>query len=110
MLNVHDGYLQFIVCDIFEFQNNQRPDYFDELFYPVSENGVIKSSSNKKLKLSFRKIKLGIHSLSYVEPNTWKRRPDILKSGTSVNSFKHYIKEYFLKKLGIVELDIYSYT
>ena len=27
-----------------------------------------------------------------------------------VNSFKHYITEYFLKKLGNVEANIYSYT
>ena len=33
-----------------------------------------------------------------------------MKSASSVNSFKHYIKEYFLKKLGNVEADIYSYT
>ena len=39
-------------------------------------------------------------------PNTWNSLPDNLKSATSVNSFKHYIKEYFLKKLGDVEADI----
>ena len=42
--------------------------------------------------------------------NTWNSLPDNLKSATSVNSFKHYIKEYFLKKLGNVEADIYSCT
>ena len=31
-----------------------------------------------------------------------------MKSATSVNTFKHYIKDYFLKKLGNVEADIYS--
>ena len=34
-LNVHDRYLQFIVSDIFEFQNDQCPDYFNEIFCPV---------------------------------------------------------------------------
>ena len=92
-LNVHDRYLHFI-----------------EIFCPVGENGVITRSSNKKLKLPFRKTKLGIQSLSYVGPNTWKSFPDNLKSATSVNSFKHRIKEYFLKKLGNAEADIYSYT
>ena len=109
-LNVHDRYLQFIVSDIFKFQNDQCPDYFNEIFCPVGENGVITRSSNKKLKLPFRKTKLGIQSLSYVGPNTWKSFPDNLKSATSVNSFKHYIKKYFLKKLGNAEADIYSYT
>ena len=89
---------------------DQCPDYFDELFCHVGENGVITRSSNKKLRLPFRKTKLGIQSLSYVGPNTWDSLPDNLKSATSVNSFKHYIKEYFLKKLGNVESDIYRYT
>ena len=42
------------------FQNDQCPDCFDELFCPVGENGVITRSSNKRLKLPLRKTKLGI--------------------------------------------------
>ena len=102
--------MQFIVSGIFKFQNDQCPDYFDKLYCPVGENGVITRSSNKKLKLPFRKTKLWIQSLSNVEPNTWTSIPDNWKSATSANSFKHYIKEYFLKKLGNVQANIYSYT
>ena len=29
-LKVHDRYLQFIVSDIFKYQNDECPDYFDE--------------------------------------------------------------------------------
>ena len=102
--------MQFIVSEIFKFQNNQCPDYFDELFCNVEENGVIKCSSNYELKLHFQKTKLGIQSLSYVGPNTWNSLPDNLKSATSVNSFEYYIDEYFLKNLCNIEEDIYSYT
>ena len=102
--------MQFIASNIFKFQNDQCPDYFDELFCPVGEKGVITRSSDKTLKLPFRKTKLGIQRWSSVGPNTWDSIPDNLKSATSVNSFKHYIKEYFLKKLENVETDIYSYT
>ena len=91
-------------------QLNWLNEIFNEIFCPIGENGVIKRSSNKKLKLPSRKTKLGIQSLSYVGPNTSNSLPDNLKSATSVNSFKHYIKEYFLKKLGNVEADIYSYN
>ena len=76
----------------------------------IGENGVITHSSNKKLKLPFRKTKLGIQSLSNVGPNTWNSLPNNLKSATSVNSFKHYIKAYFLKKLANFESDIYIVT
>ena len=58
-LNVHDRYLQFIVSNIFKFQNNQCPYYFDELGLincPVGENGVIMCSS-KKIKATFSKNK-----------------------------------------------------
>ena len=61
-------------------------------------------------KMKAGKTKLGIQSLSYVEPNTWNSVPNNLKSATSVNSFKHYIKEHSLQNLGNVEADIYSYS
>ena len=81
-----------------------------EIFCSFGEYDVIISSSNKILKLSFRKTKLVIQSLSYVGQNTWNSLPDNLKSDTLVNLFKHYIKVNLLKKLGNVEADIYSYT
>ena len=84
--------------------------YFDELFCPVGENGIIMHSSNKKLKLTFQKPNLGVQGLSNIGPNTCNSLPDNLKSATSVNSFKHYIKKYFQKKLGNIEANIYSYT
>ena len=84
--------------------------YFDELFCPVGENGIIMHSSNKKLKLTFQKPNLGVQGLSNIGPNTCNSLPDNLKSATSVNSFKHFIKKYFQKKLGNIEANIYSYT
>ena len=89
--------MQFIVSDIFKIQNDQCPDYFDEPFCPAGEIGVIRRSSNKKSKVPFRKTKQGVRSLYYVGPNTWNTLADNLKSAASVNSFKHYIGEYFLK-------------
>ena len=65
-LNVHGRYLQFTVSEIFKFYNDQCPDYFIDVFCPVDNNGVAMRSCNKKLKLSFCKLKLGMQSLSYV--------------------------------------------
>ena len=64
-LNVHDRYLQFIVSDIFKFYNNQCPDYFNEVFCPVDDDGVVTRCCNKKLKLPFRKSKFGMQGLSF---------------------------------------------
>ena len=85
------------------------PDYFNEVYCPVDNNGVATRSSNKKLKLPFRKSKLGTQSFSYREPSTWNKLPNNFKTATNVNCFKHYIKKYFLKKLSETEADIYSY-
>ena len=98
-----------IVSDIFKFYNNQCPDYFNEVFCPVDDNGVVTCCFNKKMKLPFCKSKLGIQSLLYVGPSTWNKLPNNFKTATSVNCFKHNIKKYFLKKLGETEADIYSY-
>ena len=109
-LNVHDRYLQFIVSDIFKFYHNQCSDYFSEVFFPLDNNGVAASCCNKKLKLPFRKSKLGMQSLSYVGSSAWNKLPSNLKTTTSVNCFKHDIKKYFLQKLSETEADIYSYA
>ena len=109
-LNVHDRYLPFIVSDIFKFHNNQFPDYFNEVFCLIDDNGVATRCCNKKLKLSFRKSKLGMQSLSHVGPSPWKELSKNLKNVTRVNCFKHDIKKYFLKKLSETEADIYSYA
>ena len=61
--------------------------------------------SNKKLKLPFWKSKLGIQILSYVGLSNWNKLHNNLKTATSVNCFK-----YFLKKLDETEAGIYSYV
>ena len=44
-----------------------------------------------------------------MRPNTCNSLPDNLKSANSANSFKYYIKEYFLSNLGDLEADNYSH-
>ena len=96
-VNDHDRYLQFIVSDIFKFYNNQCPDYYNEIFCHVDDDGVATRCCKKKLKLTFRKSKLGMQSLSYVGPSTWNKLPNNLKTATSVNCLKHDIQKYFLR-------------
>ena len=59
--------------------------------------------------LLFYKSKLGMQGLSYVEPSTWNKFPNNLKTVTSVNRFKHDVEKYFFKKLTDTEADIYNY-
>ena len=51
-LNVHDRYLKFIVYDISKFYSNQCPDYFNDVFYPIDDNGVATRFCNKKFELA----------------------------------------------------------
>ena len=52
----------------------------------------------QKIEATFSKNKPRIPKLkSYMGPNTWNSRPNDLKYATSLNSFNHYIEEYFLK-------------
>ena len=63
-LNVYVRYLQFFVFDILNLELSVS--YLNEVFCPVDYNGVAMHSCNKKWKLPFRKLKLGMQSLSYV--------------------------------------------
>ena len=69
--NVHDRHLQIIVSDISNFYNNQCPDYFNDVFCPVDDNGVATRCCYKKLKLPLYKSKLGMQSPSHLGPSTW---------------------------------------
>ena len=48
-----DIYLKLIVSDIFQFYNNQCPDYFNEFLYPVGNNELAMCCCNEKLMLPF---------------------------------------------------------
>ena len=102
--NVHDRYLQFIVSDTFKFYNSQCPNYFNEIFCPVDDNGIATHCCNEKLKLPFCQTKLGMQNLSYVGLSTWNKLPNNVKTATNVNCFKQNIRKYFLKKLSETKL------
>ena len=51
------------MSSIYNFFDDQCPDYIDEIFSPAEQNGVSTCSSNKKLKLPSRKTKLALQSV-----------------------------------------------
>ena len=83
-LNFHNRYLQFIVSKILKFHKNHCSYRFDEPFCSIGKNSVTMLSSNKNLKTTFQKTKLGIQSLSYMGPNTGNSLLGIVS-----DSFKH---------------------
>ena len=75
------------------------PDYYDELFFPAETNGVRTRSSYQKLGLPRRKTNIGLKALSYVGPSLWNNLDETLKTSSSINNFKHKMKEYYFSKL-----------
>ena len=60
------------------------------------------------MKILFRKSKLAMQSLTYVEARTWNKLLNDLKIVTSINCFKLNFKKYYFNKLSDTEGDISS--
>ena len=56
-------------------------------------------SSFQKLKIPRRKANTGLKSLSYTGPSLWNNLNENLKRSSSINDFKHKIKEFYFKEL-----------
>ena len=78
---------------------NQCPNYLHEIFQTATENNIQTSGSFLKLKCPFRKTNAGQIVLSYIGPTIWNKTPDLLKRTNNLNTFKHNLKEYYLKEL-----------
>ena len=74
---------------------------FPLAFQTAPENNNQTRGSFLKLKCSFRKTKACQMALSYIGPNIWTKIPDTLKRTKNLNTFKHNLKEHYLKELKI---------
>ena len=70
----------------------------DEIFYHAKCNGIPASYSYQKLKLPHRKPNQGFRALSYVGLSLWNIQDKSLKTSSSLNSFKHNIKDHYFQK------------
>ena len=96
-LPLHERVSQYSLCNIYKFFAQTCPHYFDELFFPGENSGISTRYSYQKLKIPRRKTNIGQKALSYVGPSIWNSLNNSLKSASSLNTFKHNIKEHFLK-------------
>ena len=70
----------------------------DELFSHADCIGVPTRYSHQKLKLPKRKTNQGLRALSYIGPSLWNNLDNSMKRCASLNSFKHKVKDYYLRK------------
>ena len=98
-LRVTERFNQCINLIVFKYVNNQCPNYLHEIFQTAPENNIQTSGSFLKLKCPFHKTNAGQIVLSYIGPTIWNKTPDLLKRTNNLNSFKHNLKEHYLKEL-----------
>ena len=91
-LPIHERVSQCSLCMIYKFFTKNCPNYFEEICVPLETNGVHTRSSYQKLNVSHQKTNVG--------PSLWNNLNKTLKTSTSLNAFKHNIKQHFneLKK------------
>ena len=98
-LPVAERFNQCINSVVFKYVNNQCPNYLNEVFQTAPENNIQTRGSFQKLKCPFRKTNAGQMALSYIGPTIWSKIPDTLKRTKNLNTFKHNLKEHYLKEL-----------
>ena len=98
-LRVTERFNQCINSIVFKYVNNQCPNYLHEIFQTAPENNIQTSGSFLKLKCPFHKTNAGQIVLSYIGPTIWNKTPDLLKRINNLNTFKHNLKEQYLKEL-----------
>ena len=98
-LPIHERVSQCYLCSIYEVFTKNCPNYFDEIYVPLEINGVHTRSSYQKLNVPHRKANVGQKALPYVGPSLWNNLNKTLKTSTSLNAFKHNIKQHYFNKL-----------
>ena len=96
-LSIQERVSQCSLCSIYKFFTKNSPNNFDEIYLPLETNGVHKCSSCKKLNVPHRKT--NVRQKAYVGPSLWNHLNKTLKTSTSLNNFKHNIKQHYFHEL-----------
>ena len=78
---------------------------FFQLFFPIKESAIQTRSSFQKLNIPRRKTNIRLKSLSYTGPSLWYNLNENLKRSSSINNFKHKIKEFYFEELKNMNLN-----
>ena len=72
-----------------------------DLFQAVLPSNITTRQAFSRLNQPLCKTNMGLNSISYLGPSLWNKLPPQkkIKESSSLNVFKHKIKEHFLHKL-----------
>ena len=107
-LPVMERFNQSVCSIVFKYIHNLSPTYMLELFSPSGQSNHTRNSTFK-LEQPYRKTKLGQKGLSYIGPSLWNSLDSDSKKKTSLNAFKHSVKDNVFDLTRKKERDIYSY-
>ena len=98
-LPVTEWFNQCINSIVFKYVNNQCPNYLNEAFQTAPENNIQTRGSFLRLKCPFSKTNAGQMALPYIDPIIWNKTLHMLKRKNNLNTFKHNLKDHYLKEL-----------
>ena len=106
---VSERFNQYLCSNAFKFFKKTCPLYFHDIYRQSGQNQANTRSSVLKLKHPLRNTCSGQKKLSYLTPIVSSCLPTDLTLANSRNNFKHKLKYHFIKKLRIMEQDIFAY-
>ena len=107
-LNINDRFSLCVFSSIYKFLNSKSPEYFNEIYFPAEPSNINTRSSFQRLKQPLRKSNKGLNSASCSGPSLMSKLPVEIKRSGSTNSFKHNVKNYYLREMEHIGLLISS--
>ena len=89
---------QSILSHVYKSFNNDSPIYMSDMFKTASQSNINTRQAYSRLIQPLRKTNMGLNSI-YLGPSLWNKLPENIKHSSSLITFKHKVKEYFLKNL-----------
>ena len=90
---------QSILSHVFKSLNDSSPVYMKDLFKTAPQSHISTRQANFRLIQPLRKTNMGLNTISYLGPSLWNKLPENIKQSSSLNIFKHKVKEHFLEIL-----------
>ena len=98
-LPVTESFNQYINSIVFKYVHNECLNYLNKVLQTALENNIQTRGNFLKLICPLCKTNAGQMGLSYTGPTIWSKTPVMLKQTNNLNTFKHNLKEHYLKEL-----------
>ena len=90
---------QSILSRVYKSLNNDSPIYMSNMFKTASQSNINTRQAYSRLIQPLCKTNMGLNSISYLGPSLWNKLSENIKHSSPLITFKHKVKEYFLKNL-----------